>query len=165
MKNYLLNSTIIFLALLFLNGCYTVIWMPEDEFPSEIVYEGYYSEMYYGDYYSFYNYPWWSGCTPSTTPNGSGYIRNENATITSLRNEGQGRGTEEGRKILHTDPPSRDVSNNNNSSKNNTNNNDSWRNNNFSSESSNNNSSSNRNSDNSSMRNDTGSRNSNSGRR
>jgi hypothetical protein len=31
--------------------------MPEDEFPSEIVYEGYYSEMYYGDYYSFYDYP------------------------------------------------------------------------------------------------------------
>jgi hypothetical protein len=162
MKKYLLKSTIIFSALFFLSGCYTVIWMPEDEFPSETVYEGYYPEMYYGDYYSFYNYPWWSGFTPSTTPNGSDYIRSENATITSLRNEGQGRGTDDGRKILHTDPPRRDVSNDNSSSSY-TSSNNSWSN--HSSSESSNNSSSTRNSDNSSMRNDNGSRNSNSGRR
>jgi hypothetical protein len=163
MKNHILSLMIIFSALLFFSGCYTVIWMPEDEFPSEIVYEGYYSEMYYGDYYSFYNYPWWSGFAPSITPNGKGYIRNENETTMSLRNEGQGRGTDNGRKIPQTDPPRRDVSNDNSSS-NSTSSNSSWSNH-SSSESSNNSSSSSRSSDNSSMRNDTGSRNSNSGRR
>ena len=174
MKNYLLNSTIIFSALLFLSGCYTVIWMPEDEFPSEIVYEGYYSEMYYGDYYSFYDYPWWIGIVPPSTPVGSGYIRNDNGTISSLRNEGQGRGTDDGRKILPTDPPSRDISKDNNSSKNNSDNNNSWNNNgsswvnsndNSSSSRSSDNSSSSRSSDNSSVRNNDGNRNSNSGRR
>jgi hypothetical protein len=162
MKNYLLNSTIIFLALLFLSGCYTVIWMPEDELPSENVTSEYYEEIYYGDYYAFYNCPWWVGIIPPADPVGNGYIRNDNTTTTSLRNEGQGRGKDDGRKILHTDPPRRDVSNDNSSSSY-TSSNNSWSN--HSSSESSNNSSSTRNSDNSSMRNDTGSRNSNSGRR
>lgn len=151
--------------MLFLSGCYTVLWMPEDEFPSEITTNEYYSETYYGDYYSFYDYPWWINLVPPSTPVGSDYIRTENGTTTSIRNEGQGRGTDDGRKINSTDPPSRDVSNNNNSSNNNSNNNNSSNSNNSSSVNSNNDSSSSRSSDNNSIRNNDGNRNSNTGRK
>jgi hypothetical protein len=163
MKKHVLNLTIIFSSLIFFNGCYTEIWLPEDGLPSENVTSEYYEEIYYGDYYTFYNCPWWIDIIPPADPVGSGYIRNENQTTMSLRNEGQGRGTDDGRKILHTNPPSRDESNNNSSS-NSTSSNSSWGNQ-SSSGSSYSNSSSSRSSDNSSMRNDTGSRNSNSGRR
>lgn len=152
-------------AMLFLSGCYTVLWMPEDEFPSESAVNEFYSETYYGDYYSFYDYPWWLSLVPPSTPVGSDYIRTKNETTTSIRNEGQGRGTDDGRTIRNTDPPSRDVSNDNNSSNNNSNSNNSSNNNNSSSVNSNNDSSSTRNSDNNSIRNNDGNRNSNTGRR
>lgn len=162
MKKHILNVTIIFSALLFLNGCYTEIWLPEDGLPSENVTSEYYEEIYYGDYYAFYNCPWWIGVIPPADPVGIGYIRNENETTMSLRDEGQGRGTDNGRTILHTNPPGRNESNNSSSTS--TSSNSSWSNH-SSSESSYSNGSSSRSSDNSSMRNDTGSRNSNSGRR
>lgn len=152
-------------AMPFLSGCYTVLWMPEDEFPSESTVNDFYSETYYGDYYSFYDYPWWLRLAPPSTPVGSDYIRTENGTTTSVRNEGQGRGTDNDRKILTTSPPSRDASTNNNSSNTNSNNNKSSNNNNSSSVNSNNNNSNTRSSDNNSIRNNDGNRNSNSGRK
>lgn len=164
MKKSILNSVITISAMLFLSGCYTVLWMPEDKFPSEIATNEYYSETYYGDYYSFYDYPWWLSLVPPSTPVGNDYIRTKNETTTSIRNEGQGRGTDNGRTIRSTDPPSRDVSNNN-SSNNNSNSNNSSNNNNSSSVNSNNNNSSTRSSDNNSVRNNDGNRNSNSGRK
>ena len=166
MKKHILKSIIILSAIFFLSGCYTVLWMPEDEFPTESSYNEFYSEPYYGDYYSFYDYPWWLSFVPPSTPVGSDYIRTENGTTTSIRNEGEGRGTDTGREIRTTDPPSRDVSNNNNSSNNSSNtNNSSNNNNNSSSVNSNNNSSSTRSSDNNSIRNNDGNRSSNTGRK
>src|SRR3972149_2599997 len=99
MRKSILNSIIIFSAILFLSGCYTVLWMPEDEFPSESTTNEYYDETYYGDYYGFYDYPWWLSLVPPSTPVGSDYIRTKNETTTSIRNEGQGRGTDNGRTI------------------------------------------------------------------
>lgn len=162
MKKHILNLKIIFSSLIFLNGCYTEIWLPEDGLPSDNVTLVYYEEIYYGDYYAFYNCPWWIDIIPPANPVGSVYITDENETTVSLRNEGQGRRSDDGRKILHTNPPSRDESNN--SSSNSTSSTSSWSNQ-SSSGSSYSNSSSSRSSENSSMRNDTGSRNSNSGRR
>ena len=153
----------IFSAMLFFSGCYTVLWMPEDEFPAETTTNEYYDEAYYGDYYGFYDYPWWLRLAPPSTPVGSDNKRTENGTTTSIRNEGQGRGTDNDRKILPTSPPSRDVSKDNNSS-NNTSKSNSSSNNNSSSVNSNS-SSSTRSSDNNSVRNNDGNRNSNSGRK
>ena len=159
MKKHILKLIIILSAIFFLSGCYTVLWMPQDEFPTESSYNEFYSEPYYGDYYSFYDYPWWLNLVPPSTPVGSDYIRTENGTTTSIRNEGEGRGTDTKREIRTTDPPSRDVSNNNNSSNNSSNNNNS------SSVNSNNNNSSTRSSDNNSIRNNDGNRSSNTGRK
>lgn len=149
-------------AILSFNGCYTVIWMPEDKFPSENTSSNYYDEFYYGDYYSFYGYPWWLRFSPPTTPIGDNYNRNSNETTSSIRNEGSGRSNDNGRTILLTNPPSRDVSGNsggtgNSSTESNTKGNST-------SESTNNNSG-NRRSDNNSIRNNDGNRNSNSGRK
>ncbi len=152
---------IIISAPIFLSGCYTVIWMPEDQFPSENTANEYYDETYYGDYYTFYDYPWWLRLAPPSTSIGNDYIRNENGTTSSIRNEGNGRGTDNGRTILPTNPPSRSGSNNN-SSNNNTNGSS---NDNSSTTNSNNNNSNDRNSNNSSIRNNDGNRNSNSGRK
>ena len=164
MKKNILNLIVIISAIFFLSGCYTVLWMPEDEFPSEMVTNEYYSEDYFGDYYSFYDYPWWLNIVPPSVPVGKTYIRTENGTITSIRNEGQGRGTDDNRKILPTDPPSKDVSKSNDSSNNRSNNNNSSNDHNSSSANSNNNSNT-RSSDNNSIRNNDGNRNSNSGRK
>ena len=76
-----------------MSGCYTVIWMPEDEFPSEIATNEYYPETYYGDYYSFYDYPWWLSICSSKR-----YLLEvitselKMERTSSIRNEGQGRG-------------------------------------------------------------------------
>src|SRR3972149_3242950 len=94
MKKSILISIVMISSMPFLSGCYTVLWMPEDEFPSESTVNDFYSETYYGDYYSFYDYPWWLRLAPPSTPVGSDYIRTENGTTTSVRNEGQGRGTD-----------------------------------------------------------------------
>ena len=102
MKKYILKSIIIFSAIFFLSGCYTVLWMPEDEFPTESSYNEFYSEPYYGDYYSFYDYPWWLRLAPPSTPVGSDYIRNENGTTSSIRNEGQGQRNRMTKKIFTT---------------------------------------------------------------
>lgn len=164
MKKNIKISLLILIAVFSLNGCYTVLWMPEDEFPTESSYNEFYSEPYYGDYYSFYDYPWWLGLTPPSAPVGSDRIRTENGTTSSLRNEGQGRGTDNDRKILPTSPPSRDGSSNS-SSNNNSNRNSSSSNDSSTSGSSNNNSSNTRSSDNNSIRNNDGNRNTNSGRK
>jgi hypothetical protein len=157
MLKFLLSIVI----LLSVSGCYTVIWMPEDEFPSESSYNEYYSEPYYGDYYSFYGHPWWLNFAPPSVPVGSDYIREENGSTSSLRNEGQGRGNDNTR-ILTTPPPSRDGSSNNNSTTTTTKSGNI----NSNSGNSNNNSNSNtRSSDNNSIRNNDGNRNTNSGRK
>jgi hypothetical protein len=160
MKKYILNLVIIISATIFLNGCYTVLWMPEDDFPSEISTNEYYPELYYGDYYGFYDYPWWTNFAPPRTPVGEGYIRNENSTTSSIRNEGQGRGTDNGREIIRTNPPSKEASNNNNSDNTSSSSTGS-----SSSVNSSSSSSNTRSSNNSSVRNNNGNRNSNSGRK
>ena len=145
-----------------LNGCYTILWTPEEDFPSESTINNYYDETYYGDYYSFYDYPWWLSIAPPAAPIGSDYIRTKDGTITNIRNEGQGRNSNDSREIIKTNPPSRDISGSNSSSGSQNSGNSSSSGSTSVNSSSNNNS---RSSDNSSVRNNNGGRNSNSGRK
>ncbi len=69
MKNIILNLLILTAVGLFLSGCYTVVWSPEDNFPTQSDYEqgyydGYYGSPFYGDYGYYYNYPWWLNIAP-----------------------------------------------------------------------------------------------------
>ena len=159
MKLYMMKLFLSIVVLLSVSGCYTVIWMPEDEFPSEGSYNEFYSEPYYGDYYTFYDYPWWLDLSPPSVPVGSDNTREANGTTSSIRNDGQGRGNDNTR-ILTTPPPSRDGSSNNNTTTTTKSGNS-----NSNSGNSNNNNSNTRSSDNNSIRNNDGNRNTNSGRK
>ena len=165
-------------------GCYTVVWDPSQEFPSDQTSNDtseFYDTDYYGGYYGFYETPWWIAFPPSiAVPNndqGNTITRNLNNgrsnEVESSRNSG-GRGytDDNGRTFL---PPPTTSSGSNSSgtvSKPPTTTRDSGSNNNSDSNtsttSSNNSSSSNNNgrsSGSSNTRNDSGSRNSGSGRR
>jgi hypothetical protein len=94
-------------------GCYTIVWSPDTEFPTEKNYnnnDGYYPDYYYGDYYYFYDYPWWFNITPPI------YIdKTKERTVvrdqsdSHLRNNDSGRRTDSGRKeIIQTNTPTRD---------------------------------------------------------
>lgn len=161
MKNLYYKILTIFITALLYGGCYTVIWTPEEEFPVENNYSEFYSETYYGDYYSFYDYPWWLRISPPNTKVGTGFVRDENSSTSAVRNDGQGRSNNDRRQILQTNPPSREVSTTSSGSS--TSKSSSTSSNTSSVNSSSNNS---RNSDNNSVRNSSsGGRNSNSGRR
>ncbi len=61
MKTIILKVVFITLVTLGLNGCYTIIWSPDSQLPTEdnSVTNIYYGDNYYGDYYYFYDTPWW----------------------------------------------------------------------------------------------------------
>ena len=161
MKINFTKALILLLTAFIMNGCYTVIWTPDEEFPTESTTNEYYPETYYGDYYSFYDYPWWLSFVPPSLPVGSDYERTGNECTSDIRNDGQGRGNTDSRVKPSINTPTRDASNN---SSNNNSNSSSSSNNNSSVNSSNSNSNS-RSSDNNSVRNNNGSRNTDGGRR
>jgi len=98
---------IIFVAMIVfgLNGCYTIIWNPDMEFPTESNSDQttiYYGDAYYGPYYYYYDYPWWLDIVPPA----AGPVtveRSENNETSILRNTG-GRGTPS--RISELQPPS-----------------------------------------------------------
>lgn len=84
-----------FVILLFgLQGCYTVIWTPDIDFPTKENSddsESYYDEPYYGDYTPYYGLPWWYSI-PSTTF--TPLVKERSNEVTKLRNGSEpGRGT------------------------------------------------------------------------
>jgi hypothetical protein len=54
MKKFLL-----ILSLLGLTGCYTVLWLPDDELHLNYSDNQFYDSEYYGEYYDYYSTPWW----------------------------------------------------------------------------------------------------------
>ncbi|MDR3627810.1 MAG: hypothetical protein P4L45_13295 [Ignavibacteriaceae bacterium] len=63
MKKHITKILLIpFIGLLF-SGCYTALWMPDGDYDSEDIQanegENFYPMNDYGDYYYFYNRPWW----------------------------------------------------------------------------------------------------------
>ncbi|QQS37488.1 MAG: hypothetical protein IPM56_05905 [Ignavibacteriales bacterium] len=106
---------IVFLFLIPVTGCYTVVWEPDMDFPdesnSEVSYDNYYDGQYYGHYDYFYNYPWWLSITPPTKERT--IDRDKNPAINTLRNDGGGRVSGNSRnpnEVLTTPPPTRDGS-------------------------------------------------------
>ena len=104
MKNLKKLFLVLFLCLpFFTNGCYTVLWTPDEDFPDESSYD-YYGSYYIEEYHYYYDYPWWLSFTPpyKYRDNNEGYER-DNGT-SQIRNNGNGRG-DSGREILVTPPP------------------------------------------------------------
>lgn len=79
-----------FVMLLFsIQGCYTIIWTPDIDFPTNGKNddsENYYDETYYGDYTPYYGVPWWYTVPPTTfTP----LVKERSKEVTKLRNGGE----------------------------------------------------------------------------
>lgn len=92
-----------------LQGCYTVVLTPEDNYVSNGEYYGYYPIEYYGDYGNYYDLPWWYISPVVTVSSTQQVKRNENTQ--SLRNNSGDRNETESRDwIISTPPPSRDNS-------------------------------------------------------
>ena len=49
----------LFLVLFTFTGCYTVLWLPDDEMPKSYSQNEFYNSDFYGEYYDFYSTPWW----------------------------------------------------------------------------------------------------------
>jgi hypothetical protein len=68
-----LFGVIFFISISF-SGCYTVLWTPDKDMPTEAEYyssggyaDGYYSDPYYGEYGYYYERPWWISIRPPST--------------------------------------------------------------------------------------------------
>jgi hypothetical protein len=108
MKPLMLKIIFISLILFGLNGCYTIIWSPDMEFPTQDNSASttiYYGDTYYGSYYYFYDYPWWLDIAPPVATPFAGE-RSDNHETNILRNTGE-RGTPP--RIPDVQPPSRDA--------------------------------------------------------
>lgn len=136
MKKLLLQIFFITMFIFGLNGCYTIIWSPDSEFPNQDNSEAgaaYYGDYYYGDYYYFYDIPWWYDFIPPVaagTGNSGNSNRDNNSEIGTLRDTG---GRSDPLRVPDVQPPSRDQNSsgnnkdNNSSSSNNTSSNNSDR--------------------------------------
>lgn len=117
MKNNIYKLILILIPLISFGGCYTILWSPEEQLPSENNNSQiYYSEPYYGDYGYYYDYPWWINEYPVyVTPAPS--KSNERTPEESTFRNGEARNTpDSNRPIINTKPPSRNGDSNNNSS-------------------------------------------------
>ena len=92
-----------------LQGCYTVVLTPEDNYVSNGEYYGYYPIEYYGDYGNYYDLPWWYISPVVTVSSTQPVKRNEN-TQSIRNNSGYRNETERRDWIISTPPPSRDNS-------------------------------------------------------
>ena len=108
MKPAILRIIFVTFVLFGLNGCYTIIWSPDMEFPTEDnsdLTTIYYGDAYYGPYYYYYDYPWWLDIVPPVT----GPVTTErsgNGETSTLRNTGE-RGTPP--RVPELLPPSRNA--------------------------------------------------------
>ncbi len=123
MKRIILNIIILMSLGIFLTGCYTVVWSPEDNFPTESDYyqsnyDSYYNNPYYGEYGYYYNYPWWLTLTPPAANSASD--GRDNATAGAVRNNDGGRGTapRDNGDINNAPPPARNTDSGSSSSSN-----------------------------------------------
>jgi hypothetical protein len=115
---YLFRLILLVTAISF-GGCYTILWSPQEQLPSENNNQVFYSEPYYGNYNYYYDYPWWiTGrqlyITPTPVPSqspvinstGTNSVRNANGTRNNPDNNGS---------IIRTGTPSRNSESNDNS--------------------------------------------------
>ncbi len=98
-------------------GCYTVLWSPQEQLPSENNTQVYYSEPYYGEYNYYYDNPWWiierplyvtpPSETQSSERSGATSI-DRNSNVTSTRDNNGSRNTPDNNgSVIRTGTPSR----------------------------------------------------------
>ncbi len=108
MKKMLFKILFIVLIFLGLNGCYTIIWSPDSEFPTQDNSDNstiYYGDTYYGPYFIYYDTPWWYDYAPPVVSRPETKTREDNSDIGRLRDSGGDRGT--AGRIPDVQPPSR----------------------------------------------------------
>ena len=89
-----------------LQGCYTIIWNPDQEFPTEENTTSIYGDsFYYNDYYFFYDYPWWFRISSPLIAVDEIYDRGDSQE--SIRNNDGGRSGSGSPNFLRPDPPGR----------------------------------------------------------
>lgn len=118
------------ILLMTLTGCYTVIWMPTDEMPKSYNKNEFYNQSYYGEYYEYYDTPWWI-LNPVNIYQPSQYIENETRrrekSNTNVRNQSGERNVTERERVNsgrneYSPPPPVTVGSGNNQGNNNSNN-------------------------------------------
>lgn len=87
-------------ALQFLfTGCYTIVWDPDEQFPTSENLSGntgFYEEDYYGSYGGYYETPWWITLPVYVVyPNSENPVTPRSSDTQTLRNSGGGRGTQD----------------------------------------------------------------------
>ncbi len=69
-NNYFTGILILISGIFFFPGCYTMVWMPDQNLPdSTQTADSFYPEAYYGSYGGYYNSPWWTNSAPSYQTN------------------------------------------------------------------------------------------------
>lgn len=87
-------------ALQFLfTGCYTIVWDPDEQFPTSENLSGdsgFYEEDYYGSYGGYYETPWWITFPVYVVyPNNEKPVTPRSSDTQTLRNSSGGRGTQD----------------------------------------------------------------------
>jgi hypothetical protein len=101
MKKHITKILLIPLIGLLFSGCYTTLWMPDGDYDSEDIQtnegENFYPVNDYGDYYYFYNRPWWYTAVQTEQAK-----NNRTKDASALRNTDSGRNTfkREGRTTI-----------------------------------------------------------------
>ncbi len=116
MNKYLIKIILIMVTVISFGGCYTVLWSPDQQLPSESNNQIYYSEPYYGEYNYYYDYPWWITARQLYITPPPSQSTERSAGTTSIRDNNGSRNTlENNRPVINTSPPTRG-SNSNDSS-------------------------------------------------
>lgn len=117
MKSLLFRIFFIVFILIGLNGCYTIIWSPDQEFPNQSSSDStssydnaynndsYYGDPYYGDYYYYYDIPWWYEFVPPVVSKNETGTTGNNSDIGRIRDSGDGRSNPD--RVPDLQPPSK----------------------------------------------------------
>ncbi|MHB8581494.1 MAG: hypothetical protein ACYDA4_16750 [Ignavibacteriaceae bacterium] len=93
MKNrYLTGFFLLISGILIFPGCYTMVWMPDQNLPdSTQTVDNFYPEAFYGSYGGYYNSPWWANIAQSYQTNSSTYNGDANQSQSFIRAHEVGR--------------------------------------------------------------------------
>src|SRR5487761_2058922 len=96
MKNkYLTGFLLLISGIFFFPGCYTMVWMPDQNLPdSTQTVDNFYPEAFYGSYGGYYNSPWWTNSAPSYQTNSA--TNNSDANQSFIRDHEVGRSSPAG---------------------------------------------------------------------
>lgn len=124
-----MKAILLSIILFGLTGCYTVIWKPNEQMPASYQKNEFYNSDYYGEYYDYYDTPWWilnpiNIYAPSQSLNNETTKRDK--TLNNVRNQSGDRNVIERERVNsgrneYTPPAPVSVSGGNNQGSNNSN--------------------------------------------